>query len=92
MSSSVNPSTSGESVTFTATVGAVSPGTGFPTGTVTFLNGTSTLGTGNLSSGMTSFTTTSLTSSGSPYTITANYPGDTNFTTSTSNTVTQTVT
>ena len=43
LTSSLNPSTSGASVTFTATV------TGYnPTGTVTFKDGTTTLGTGTL--------------------------------------------
>ena len=43
---SANPSvTSGQSVTFTATVAAVSPGTGTPTGTVNFLDNGTTIGT-----------------------------------------------
>src|SRR5262249_42741703 len=47
--SSKSPSTSGETVTFTATVSVTLPGAGAPTGTVTFKDGASTLGTGGLS-------------------------------------------
>ena len=54
----------GQSVTFTATVAVTSPGAGPPTGTVTFKDGTTTLGTGTLSTsgGVTTatFTTTAL--------------------------------
>ena len=46
VSTSGSPSTLGASVTFTATVSAVSPGTGTPSGTVTFKDGADTLGTG----------------------------------------------
>ena len=42
---STNPSVFGQSVTFTATVAAVSPGSGTPTGTVNFLDGTTLIGT-----------------------------------------------
>jgi hypothetical protein len=51
MSASPNPSVSGQVVTFTATVGAVAPGSGTPTGTVTFKDGTTVLGTVALVSG-----------------------------------------
>src|SRR5205823_1159861 len=54
LASSSNPSVFGQSVTFTATV---SPGTA--TGTVTFMDGASTLGTGTLASGQTTFPTSS---------------------------------
>jgi Bacterial Ig-like domain (group 3) len=92
LTSGTNPSVSGQSVTFTATVTPVSPGAGVPTGTVTFMNGTATLGTGTLSStGVATFSTSSLTASASPYSITAVYGGDTNFTTSTSSAVSQVV-
>jgi hypothetical protein len=66
-----------QSVTLTATVGAISPGSGIPTGTVTFKDGNTTLGTGNLSSGTATFTT-SLLAVGS-HSITAVYGGDSNF-------------
>ncbi|MGC2422757.1 MAG: FG-GAP-like repeat-containing protein [Nitrospirota bacterium] len=82
-SSGQNPSAYGQSVTFTATV---SPSTA---GTVTFMDGATTLGTGTLYSGTATFTTVAL-SVGS-HTITAVYGGDTNDTGSTSSGITQTV-
>ena len=45
VTSSANPSATGQSVTFTAVVTSQS---GAPTGAVTFMDGVSTLGTGNL--------------------------------------------
>jgi hypothetical protein len=89
LTSSVNPSTFGQSVTFTATVTASAPGSGTPTGTVTFKDGTSTLGTGTLSGGVATYTTSKL--SVGTHSITAIYNGDTNFKTSTSPALTQTV-
>ncbi|RLS37586.1 MAG: Ig-like domain repeat protein, partial [Planctomycetota bacterium] len=81
LASSLNPALLGQSVTFTATVAAVSPGAGIPSGTVTFFNGASTLGTGALNgAGVASFATTSLPSGISS--ITASYGGDGNFNTS----------
>ena len=75
-----NPSTFGQPVTFTATV---SSGAGVPAGTVTFMDGVTTLGTGILNgSGQAAFATTAL-FAGS-HTITALYSGDTNFDASTS--------
>ena len=50
----------GQSVTLTATVQAVSPGAGTPTGTVQFFNGTTSLGTATLTSGSGSVTTSAL--------------------------------
>ena len=93
LTSGTNPSVSGQSVTFTATVAAVSPGSGTPTGTVTFDDNGTPLsdGTVTLSSGVATFTTSTLTASGSPYSITAVYSGDPNFTTSTSSAVSQVV-
>ncbi len=87
---SINPSVFGQQVTFTATVGATAPGSGTPTGTVTFMDGTSTLGTAKVNgSGTATFGTGSLAIGG--HTITATYPGDNNFNTSSSSTVTETV-
>jgi parallel beta-helix repeat protein len=95
LSSSQNPSVFGQQVTFTATVTANPPGSGIPTGTVTFEDGTTSLGTGTLSGGVATFATAALSASGSPHSITAVYGGDTNFfgtfTTSPSNTVSQVV-
>ena len=76
-------------MTFTATVSAAAPGSGTPTGSVTFMDGSTTLGSATLSSGKASFKTTSL-AVGSQV-ITAVYGGDGNFTTSPSAALTQTV-
>jgi Bacterial Ig-like domain (group 3)/Autotransporter beta-domain len=86
ITSSLNPSEVGKSVTFTATL---SSGGGTPTGTVTFKDGASVLGTGTLSSGIATFTTSSLTLGS--HTITANYAGATNFAASVSATLIQAV-
>jgi hypothetical protein len=88
--SSPNPSNYGVSVTFTASVTAVAPGAGTPTGTVTFKDGSGTLGSAALNgSGTATYSTSSL--SATSHSITAVYSGDTNFTTSTSTALTQTV-
>jgi hypothetical protein len=86
--SNPNPSTSGQSIFFTAFI--TPPGAGTPTGTVGFMidgnpfsspvtvvNGSATLSTSSLSAGS--------------HTVTAVYNGDSNFNGSTSNTLTQTV-
>jgi hypothetical protein len=88
--SNVNPSTVGQSVTFTATVTAVAPGAGTPTGTATFLDGAATLGTGTLNgSGVATFATSALTLGS--HSITISYSGDGSFNASTSSVVTQVV-
>ena len=74
-----DPSTFGQSLTFTATVTPTAPGTGTPTGSVRFEDGTTTLGTGTLANGAATFTTSALSVVGSPHSITAVYGGDTNF-------------
>jgi hypothetical protein len=85
LTSSLNPSNFGQSVTFTATVTGVSP-----TGTVTFKDGVTVLGTGTLNgSGQATFTTSSL-SVGS-HSITAVYSGDVNNAAATSAVLTQVV-
>jgi oligoribonuclease NrnB/cAMP/cGMP phosphodiesterase (DHH superfamily) len=89
LSSSLNPSTYSQSVTYTAIVSATAPGAGTPTGTVTFKDGSTTLGTGTLAGGSATFTISTLT--GGSHSITAVYGGDTNFVSSTSATLTQTV-
>lgn len=87
ISSTVNPSAYGQSVTFMATVSSSS---GTPTGTVTFADGTNTLGTGTLnSSGQATFTTAALTAGS--HSISAAYGGDVNFAGSTSSSLSQTV-
>ena len=77
--SSVNPSTFGQSVSFTATVSSSS---GVPIGLVTFKDGATSLGTVTLNaSGQASFSTAAL--SVGTHTITAAYGGSVNFATST---------
>jgi Bacterial Ig-like domain (group 3)/MBG domain (YGX type)/SdrD B-like domain len=94
VASSLNPSTYGQSVTFTATV---TPGTssGFsPTGTVTFKDGSTTLGTSAVSTsgGITTATwVTSALNAGTHSQIVAQYAGDSNFAASNSTNFTQTV-
>jgi autotransporter-associated beta strand protein len=79
-----------ESITLSAVVSAVSPGAGLPTGTVTFLNnGTSIIGTATLSGGKATFTASALPVAVNS--ITAQYNGDTNFSSSTSTAVTVSV-
>jgi hypothetical protein len=89
LASSLNPSAPGQAATFTATVSAVSPATGTPTGTVTFNDGTTMLGTAILSGGRATFSTSTL--STGTHSITAAYSGDTNFGGSTSLVLVQTV-
>ena len=88
VNSSLNPSSSGQSVTFTAAVTGEYGGT--PTGNVTFYNGTVSLGTAALAGGTASYTTSTLTAA--THSITAVYGGDTNFTGSTSPKLSQVVT
>jgi hypothetical protein len=83
VTSSLNPSNVGQSVTFTATVTVTGSGSGTPTGTVTFKDGSTTSGTGTLDgTGHATFSTTALTVGG--HSITAVYGGDPNFPSSTS--------
>ncbi len=84
LTSSANPSNSGQSVTFTA---AVSPAAA--TGTVQFLDGTTVLGTAAISSGTATFIPSSLAAGGRS--MTAVYSGDGNYATSTSAALTQVV-
>jgi hypothetical protein len=83
--SSLNPSTFGQSVTFTATV---SGGTS-PTGTVSFFDGVTPLGTVALAGNTAALTTSSLAVGTHP--ITATYNGDVDDTPSTSSPVSQVV-
>jgi hypothetical protein len=92
LTSSNNPSIHLLPVTFTATVAVVAPGVGTPTGTVTFRDGTTTLGTATLSSGKATYRTPCIRPLRlGDHSITAVYNGDANFTTSTSPAMTQTV-
>jgi hypothetical protein len=87
LGSSQNPSTFGQSVTFTATVSGMSAG-----GTVNFKDGSTTIGSCGAQP-LTGATATCTTSSlgGGGHSITAVYSGDTNNLASTSPVVTQTV-
>jgi Bacterial Ig-like domain (group 3)/Beta-propeller repeat len=84
--SSLNPSDFGQSVTFTATIAPEFGGT--VTGSVTFMDGTTTLKTVSFSGGTAKYTTTKL-ASGS-HNITASYNGGSDFATSSAS-LTQTV-
>jgi hypothetical protein len=86
LTSSLNPSRLRGAVTLTATVAAIPPTTGTPTGTVTFkdsyITGTTTLGTAPLDgSGRATFTSAALAIS--LHQVTSVYGGDVNFMTST---------
>jgi len=73
--SSQNPSSFGQSVTFTATLSGQYGGT--PTGTVTFKDGTTVLGMVSLSGGSAAYSTSTL--SKGKHNIVAAYGGDSNF-------------
>ncbi len=77
-SSSPNPSTVGQAVTFSTYIYASIAGSGTPTGTVSYYDGSTLLGTGTLgSTGKTSFMTSGL--SQGTHTIYETYSGDSNF-------------
>jgi hypothetical protein len=86
----VNPSVVGTTVTFTAAVRVTPPGSGTPTGMVTFKDGTMILGTGSLDATAHATLSTSSLSVGH-HAITAVYPGDSSFNGSTSKGYGQTV-
>jgi uncharacterized protein (TIGR03437 family) len=73
LTSNLNPSTLGQSVTFTAVVSDTA-GNGTPTGKVDFYDGTQLLGSGTLSKGQATYNTKSLT--GGAHAIVAKYSGD----------------
>ena len=74
VASSGNPVLLDNGITLTATINS---GAGTPTGTVTFLDGSTALGTGTLTGGTALFSTSSL--AAGAHTITAAYGGDQNF-------------
>ncbi|HEV2348994.1 MAG TPA: Ig-like domain-containing protein, partial [Terriglobia bacterium] len=90
LTSSLNPSLSGQSVTFTAQVSVLAPGSGTPSGTVSFMDGTTTISTGTLNSAGWTILTTSALGTGT-HSITAVYSGDANFAANTSSALSQTV-
>jgi hypothetical protein len=77
LSSSLNPAIFGDGVVFTATVAAAAPGSGTPTGSVSFFDGDQFLGSGTLTNGAATFATSDLAVGTHP--ITASYGGDANF-------------
>jgi Bacterial Ig-like domain (group 3) len=81
--SSLNPSTYGTAVTFTATLPSSA------TGTVTFKDGTTTLDTATLTRGQTTYKTSTLAKG--THSITAVYSGDPNYNTATSKVLSQKV-
>ncbi len=92
LAASVDPSTYGQKVTFTATVAPVVTGSTKPTGSVQFLDGTTVLATVTLSSAdKATYTTTAFALAVGGDSITAVYSGNTKFETSTSAILTQTV-
>ncbi|MBI1914138.1 MAG: Ig-like domain repeat protein [Planctomycetes bacterium] len=78
LASSLNPSTIGDAVTFTATIGAPAPGAPNRGGSVTFFDGSTQLGLAvNVSNNQAQLTTTQL--PGGTRAINATYSGDSNF-------------
>ena len=76
--SELNPASLGDAVTFAAAVTARAPGSGIPTGTITFRDGAAVLATVPLNGlGQAGLTATTL--SLGPHAITATYNGDANF-------------
>ncbi len=86
LSSSNNPAVAQTAVTFTASVSST---VGTPTGTVSFLDGTTALGQGMVSAGVATLATPSL--SDGPHSMTAVYNGDTNFVAVTSAALSQSI-
>jgi hypothetical protein len=84
--SSLNPSNTGQKVTFTATVTSSGP---VPTGSVQFKNGTTLMGTATLSGGTATFSITFMVAG--TRSVTANYLGDTQSGPSSSDVLAQTV-
>jgi hypothetical protein len=95
LSSSANPSVFGQPVILTATISVVAPGSGSPTGTVTFFNGTTPLGNPvsvqKVGNNYQASVTVSNLAVGNSQSFSAQYSGDSNFFGATSNTLAQTV-
>ncbi len=92
LASSLNPSVAGQPVAITATVNVTAPGSGTPTGTVTFMDGgvpIAVCAAETVTGAGTATCATSFDSAGA-HTITAVYSGDLNFTGSTSSVFSQT--
>ena len=92
ITSTVNPSIAGQGVSFTATVPAVAPASGTPTGTVLYMDGASTLAGCVAQPLVAAVASCTVTFAGvSTHTVTAVYSGDADFTASTSPALTQSV-
>jgi len=89
LTSTPNPSTLGQTVTLNATVSAVAPAVGVPTGTVTFRDGATVIGTATLVNGSASISISTLAVGTHP--LTAAYGGNATFAASTSAVVNQVV-
>ncbi len=89
LTASATSVTTGSSITFTAII-TPAGGTGTPTGTVTFFDGTTTLNAATVATGKATYTNNTL-ATGS-HNITAVYSGDTTFSASTSSAITITIT
>ncbi len=91
LKSSANPVVLGASVTFTATIAANVRGvTAIPTGSVSFLDGNTTLGSANLANGVATFTSAKL--AVGTHNITAVYSGTANFHARTSSALSEVIT
>ena len=78
VSSDQDPSITGQNVTFTATISAISPAIGTPSGTIQFKDGATNIGSAqSIVGGMASVSTSTLTAG--THTITGQYSSDTNF-------------
>ena len=92
VTSKPNPSVYGHKVTFTATITSVVNGSGKPTGTVTFFDGTTVLHTAHLTRGKARYTTSAFALGVGTNSITVRYNGSSSFAASTSVVLVQTVT
>jgi Bacterial Ig-like domain (group 3) len=89
LSSSPNPSKTGEAVSLRAVVAAVAPGGGIPAGSVEFLNGTTVIGTASVVNGVATVSIVSL--KAGKHQLRARYLGTSNHAASVSTTVTHNV-
>jgi hypothetical protein len=90
LASALNPANTNQTVRLTATVNPQS-GSGTPTGTVTFLDGSTSLGMANLSANQAILDVAAFVLTPGTHVLTAQYSGDTNFGMSTSGPVNQVV-
>jgi adhesin/invasin len=91
LTSSPNPSVTGHPVTLSATVNAVTPPVGTPSGTVTFLDGATTIGSAALAGNPAQATLSTTSLATGTHNLTASYAGDGTYQASTSGTVAQDV-